>query len=191
MDKNLLRKEMKDLRLKIKDRNKRDEDIFNNLKELAEFNEATNVFIYISFNDEINTIKIIKWCLKNNKRVFVPRIVKGKSIMEAVEIKHLLQLRKNRFGIPEPMGGVGVLDGRDFELVIVPGLAFDKKGGRLGYGAGFYDRFLSKNNNGKILALAYNDMIIEDIPMEEHDVKIRKIVTESNIYIMEKNSWFN
>lgn len=186
MNKRELRKEMIIVRNKVRQKSKKDVAIFENLKNLDVFNDAESVFIYISTENEVNTIKIIKWCIKNNKRVFVPRIIKGKGAMEAIEIKHLLHLRKNNFGILEPVAGVGVFNASGIDLVIMPGIAFDKNGGRIGYGGGYYDRFLQKDCDGEIIALAYEDQVIEHIPMDNHDIRVQKLITETNLYIMEK-----
>ena len=160
-----------------------DKEILNRLCESRYFNEAKNIFIYISYGSEINTKDIINKALKENKRIYVPRTEFKSRIMDAVEISSLDNLIENSYGILEPSENEPHIDPNELDLIIVPGVAFDKKGGRMGYGAGFYDRYFKKINKDNIkritkLALAYDFQVIDEVPMEELDMPVDFIITE-------------
>jgi 5-formyltetrahydrofolate cyclo-ligase len=98
--------------------------------------------------------------------------------MKAVEIKGLDDLKESSFGVLEPESTLNAVNPKDIDLVLVPGLAFDKRGGRLGYGAGYYDSFLKEvKAEASKVAVAYSYQIIEKVPLEEHDVLIENILT--------------
>ncbi|MGL4772871.1 MAG: 5-formyltetrahydrofolate cyclo-ligase [Clostridium sp.] len=181
MDKKNIRKNILSLRARIKNTEEKNDKIFNNLISIKEFKECKSIFIYLSYKDEIDTFKIIKWCIENNKKVFVPKISEKSGVMDAIEIKDLDNLNENKYGILEPIAGDKVEDINDIDLVILPGAAFDLNGGRIGYGGGYYDRYL-KNYKKYIISLTYEIQILNEIPMEEHDVLFNALVSEKNIY---------
>lgn len=164
--------------LKTEEKNKFDKCIFNKLIESQEYINATNIFIYVSFQGEVDTYEIIKHAFKNHKRVYVPKVISKKFGMKAVEIKDLKDLKVGVCGIYEPDSFDNAVGENIIELVIVPGVAFDLSGGRVGYGGGFYDRFLKKlNPNATKIALAYDFQLINEIVIEEHDIKVDRIIT--------------
>jgi 5-formyltetrahydrofolate cyclo-ligase len=181
MDKKALRKHMMELRQSFSNetRSQYDSIIYNKLINCEYYNNAKVIFVYVSFMDEADTHKIINHALQNNKTVCVPKIINRTEGMKAVKIDSLSELKENGFGILEPETTTAAVDPKDIELILVPGLAFDKNGGRLGYGAGYYDRFFCEvRAEVKKIAVAYSFQVVDEVPMEEHDVLIDHIVTD-------------
>ena len=181
MDKKLLRKTMIEKRdaVDILDRQKADKEIKNTLINEEFYYMSKNIFIYVGFGSEINTSIYIKKFLDDGKKIYVPKIKKASRIMEAVEINGLEDLMENRFGILEPGDENQGVKKEILDLIILPGVAFDEKGGRLGYGGGYYDTFLQDTLSGITkVALAYDFQIIDLIPLEDHDMKADYIITE-------------
>lgn len=142
---------------------------------------ASTVMMYASAKSEVDTWNLIFSSLKAGKRIGLP-VTDGPKIM-AVEFKPDIKLVSGRFGIPEPDPRKSqIVQEDDLDLVIVPGVAFDRQGNRLGYGAGYYDRFLKGLKHRPLLiALAFDVQIMDEIPAEDHDVPLDLIVTESEI----------
>jgi len=175
-----LRKSMKLRRSELSDceRQERDNIIYEKLISSEAYLKAKVIFIYISYGDEVNTHSIVKHALSIGKRICVPKVISKETGMKSIEIKSLDELNAGAYGILEPHSEGIVVKPDEIDMIILPGLAFDKKGGRLGYGGGFYDRYLTqvKGNTVKA-ALAYNFQIIEKVPTEEFDVPIDYIIT--------------
>jgi 5-formyltetrahydrofolate cyclo-ligase len=150
-----------------------------NLFSTPEFMDAKTVMFYISKGSEVRTWEMIKNTVSMGKTVCVPLTdVKGNTITP-YEVKSNQDLGKGHFGIPEPRKDYcREVDAKDIDVVIVPGTAFDRKGERIGYGKGYYDRFLSRAANAKSIGLAYGFQVVQRIPSERHDVKVDIIVTE-------------
>ena len=138
---------------------------------------AQSVFIYYSIGSEVATQRIIDAALKCGKAVYLPRCSKNGE-MHAIRIASLDDLRPGMYSIPEPIG-TDELQGAP-DLTIVPGLAFDSYGGRMGYGGGYYDRFLA-NANTTAAALAYTCQVIERVPTGAHDAPVNYIITPAGI----------
>ena len=184
-DKKMLRKEILAKRKNIDTAKKEDMDkkIADKLYESKYYKEAKNIFIYISYDSEINTKEIINRALIDNKKVYVPRTEFKTRLMDAVEIASLDNLIESEYGILEPAMEEPHIEPDELDLIVVPGVAFDINGGRMGYGAGFYDRYFKKISKDRIekikkLALAYDFQILEKIPMDEQDVPVNYIITE-------------
>ena len=145
------------------------------LKNLGVFREAGIVACYISFDNEVYTHGLLKEFMEK-KDMLVP-VVKDKEILLS-HLKNWRELSSGAYGILEP--GKEFLRLRDFdevEVVITPGIVFDERGNRIGYGGGYYDRLLSSMDATKI-ALAYEFQVLKKIPAEKHDVRMDIIVTE-------------
>ena len=145
--------------------------------ESPEFNVADSILVYISFQKEPETREVIKKALALKKKVYAPK-VEGDFIC-VCELHSLDNLKPGKFGIHEPSGETKC-DVREFDLVIVPGLAFDLHGNRLGRGGGFYDRLLS-STNAEFIAFAFEEQIVPAIPTLEHDIKVHKIFTDKRV----------
>lgn len=155
--------------------------IMDNFLNSEYIDKSNVVFIYVSMENEINTISMISKLLNMGKRVAVPKVIPDKKEMVALEIKSLSELNESgAFGILEPdMTKEDI--GHKVDLIIVPGLAFDKRGYRIGYGGGFYDKFLEKYNDITTVCLCYNFQIIDNIPYEDFDEKVDVIITEDEM----------
>ena len=130
-------------------------------------------------SDEVQLYSLIEKALAEGKRVALPLIV-GKGVMEAVRVRALSDLVPGAFDIPTVREERReIVDPKSLDCVLVPGAAFSRTGARLGLGAGFYDRFLSeKAPQAQRIAVAFSCQLMEDIPVEAHDVKMQWIVTE-------------
>lgn len=180
MDKNELREYMKFLRssMSLEEKHKKDRSIFNKVVNNKQYIEAETIMAYVSFELEVDTICIIKNALENNKIVCVPKIINKKDGMKAVKIEKLEDLIKNKFGILEPVNFEKEFNGKDIDLFLVPGLAFDENGGRIGYGAGYYDRFLKNSKDTSLkIGLAYDFQVIDKVPMTENDIYLDIIIS--------------
>lgn len=161
-------------------------------------NRSLTVFIYASFRDEPDTSDLMSCCWMKGDRVLVPKVV-GNGRFTLHELKGAGELLPGAWGIPEPAEHTDIWpDSRlsEIDLVVVPGLAYDKTGGRIGFGGGFYDRFIStlslsedKSAGAIIAAIAFHEQILTDcIPMEPHDFKVDLLFTASGtIYINESS----
>lgn len=157
------------------------ERIMARLFELDEFKKANFIMFYVDFKNEVMTQDAIAKALSMGKRVAVPKTVKDEGLW-AIEIKSLDDLSAGAFGILEPTKLENRVDPEELDLVIVPGVAFDRKGHRLGFGAGYYDRFLPKLRPGvKKIAVAFEVQLVDSVPAEEHDIRMDAILTEEQL----------
>lgn len=144
------------------------------------FLQAKSLYCYVSYNQEVMTKPLITKALELGKKVAVPKVI-GDDI-EFFYIQSLEELGKGYQGIEEPMGDVGELTKAEDEeaLMILPGLAFDESCNRVGYGGGYYDRYLSKHeeHHFKKLALAFDFQVVHSLEMEACDWKVDGILTE-------------
>lgn len=145
------------------------------------FQLATKILTYHSLPDEIGTHRHIeRW--HKAKQLFLPRVI-GE---ELDVIKYSPSLtRQGSFNITEPCGDNNI-NPQELDLIIVPGVAFDLNGNRLGRGKGFYDRLLNNTNALKI-GIGYDCQLLEQIPAEPHDVKMDAVITPNNIIILNHN----
>lgn len=184
-DKKTLRQETLLKRDAIPENIKEEKDtaIRQGIIRLPEFTDAKTIFFYASFRSEADTIEMIKISLSQGKQVILPKVDKENKKLKLYEIKDMNELAKGYMGILEPSVSEERLTGLDdIDLVIIPGGAFDVSGNRLGYGAGFYDRLLAgMKKKIPIIAPAYEEQIVDNIPSEPHDVKVNKIVTERRV----------
>ena len=156
-------------------------DIFNQIINMDVYKNAACIYAYCDINNEVATSMIIKSALSSGKRVALPKIVSvnGKDEMQFFEITQLdeTQIKKGYFGIPEP---VTEITPPAPDIVIVPGVAFSKKLQRLGYGGGFYDRFL--DDSMIKIAPAFEFQLYDELPCEDHDILMDYIVTPDGKY---------
>ena len=181
MDKNAIRADIIEKRNALSTR-KREEyniELFHKLIKQEEFLSAQMILCYVSFGNEVDTHKIINYAFQNSKRVAVPKVLE-KRRMEFYEIHSLEELCPSKLGILEPVSKVPIAyeEGLNYTM-IMPGVAFDKELHRIGYGGGYYDRYLERYSKEdiKTLALAYDFQIYDDIPTEVHDYRPKKVIT--------------
>ena len=143
------------------------------------YRNARTVFCYIGTDREIDTKALLTAALADGKRLALPLCV-GKGIMEAREIRSLDDLVNGKYDIPAPAASCPIVEPEEFDLVIVPCSTGNEKGQRLGYGGGFYDRYLGKTRCPKVL-LCRKRLVKEEIPVEEHDLRMDCLATEDGI----------
>ncbi len=147
------------------------------LISLEEIGNADTVLMFASFGSEINTWEIAGKLLTAGKKLAYPKCGRG-GVMTFHLISGTSDLKAGAYGISEPESSLPCPDVTSRTVCIVPGLAFTEAGARLGYGGGFYDRFLEKYPEMPTIALAYEAMITKALPTERHDAAVKYIVTE-------------
>ena len=158
--------------------------IAKKLFSLPEFKKADVIFTYVSFGSEVGTHEIIKKSLALGKTVAVPVADFKKRKLIPVEFTSFSALKKSRFGVPEPdLKKSRKIPASSIDLIIVPGVAFDLKRNRIGYGKGFYDGFLSRNSGIKNVAFAFGLQIFRKIPSGKADMKVMKILGEKRTIV--------
>ncbi|MDU7147618.1 MAG: 5-formyltetrahydrofolate cyclo-ligase [Clostridium sp.] len=181
-EKKILRNKILEIRDSLNNNEKElmDNKIFNELINTDLYKRAINIFIYISFSNEINTRNIIEKAFEDKKNVFIPKVYKDDKLMKAVKLNSIDELKKNSMGILEPIDDSNYIEKENIDLIVVPGVVFDKECNRVGYGGGYYDRYLKdiKSKENKI-ALAYDLQIVDKIESEVHDIKVDYIITNT------------
>ncbi len=147
--------------------------IQRNLKKIEAFRNAEKVACYYSIGSEVRTLDIIQQMISEGRTVALPRIVDDELVF--CSVKSFEELQKGEFGIMEPRKSCPVVD--EFDIILVPAVAMMRTGQRLGYGRGYYDRFLSKHKTPAI-ALEYSKLVVRNIPKSEGDIPIQWVVTE-------------
>lgn len=143
---------------------------------LPKYQEADTIFTFVGTKDEIDTTCLIEAALQAGKTVGVPRSSEG-GIMAVYAISGLHDLHPGRFGILEPDAGAIPIAIEEIDFCVIPCLACDLKGNRLGHGGGYYDRYLSKRRMDTAV-VCYHDLILPEVPVMEHDIPIDRVVTE-------------
>lgn len=175
LDKTALRKEIRE-----KKRAMAQEDIRLRSQRLTEkflqsdsYNNAKTIYGYLPYNQEVLTWDLLRRAMEDGKRVAVPKVYEKE--MKFIYITDFSQVSTGYCGIPEPVEDGPVAEDRE-ALVLMPGLAFDREGHRIGYGGGFYDRFLSDEPNHPTIALCYDFQVQEDLPVEEFDIPVDMVI---------------
>ena len=147
-----------------------------------EFKDAKTVLFYVSYDNEVNTHEMIKKCLEIKKQVVVLKTDANHRTMLCSSLTNWDDLVAGAYNILEPRQEcLKEVSPESIDLIVIPGIAFDCQGNRIGHGMGYYDRLLKKKSNAHCLGLAFEFQIVEKIPPEKHDVKVKKIVTEKRI----------
>jgi len=154
------------------------QSVWNILAATPEFTKAKAVGAFASTPTEINTFSILENSLESGKKLFLPRVAKDKSGFDYYRVDSLKNLSPGHFGIPEPIGNRKA-KWEELDLVLVPGLAFDKKGNRLGYGQGYYDQALPRlKKSCWTIGLAYSFQVDDEVPNSPRDVPVMALLTE-------------
>lgn len=154
------------------------------LFKLPEFKKAKTIMFYVSFGNEVATHSMIKEALQQKKKVVVPKIKSNRTLAVYEIINFSKDLQRGSFGILEPTHSKRrVTPKTEIDLAVVPGVCFDwEKGTRLGFGAGYYDRFLQGIKDTTVLiGIAFEQQLARGVPCKVHDVSMHKIVTERRI----------
>ena len=178
-DKKSLRAELLQLRADMEKnvRKEIDERIYNNLRGLDCVKECGTFLVYASSPAEVDTRRFINSALAAGKTVAVPKCV-GKD-MRFLAVTSLSSLVRSRFGVDEPVDGSEIAHFSD-TVCIVPALRFDRSGHRIGWGGGFYDRFLS-GYSGVSVGICY-EQCCGEVPKNDHDIPVDMVITENGIY---------
>lgn len=160
--------------------------IISSLLKVTEFKNSKNVMAYLSFDNEVDSQELIKYCKEQGKRIFIPYCKKEGYKMIPTEIKDIKkEVIRNKFGYMEhKLEYLRPANIEDMDIIILPGVAFDKKCYRIGYGSGYYDRFL-KNVKDKIptIGLSYDFQILSTVQVEDFDVPLDYVITEKRIIV--------
>ena len=152
--------------------------IENNLFNLSQFKKSKLAMFFVSFNSEVNTHEMIKKSLQN-KKVAVPKVLQHE-IEPSIILDVDSLVPSGKFGILEPIEAMKIAY-KNIDLVLVPGIAFDNEGHRIGYGFGYYDKFLKKVPKAVKIGLCFDFQIVDKIPHEEHDVAVDFVITEARV----------
>lgn len=182
--KKALRKEIIQNRLKLSLEaiKTKSDTITNKVIELNLIEGKNNVMLYVDFRNEVMTKRLINYVLKNHITLILPRIDMKTRTMSLHIVNDLKDLVLSSYGILEPPYDLPMIKEEDVDLIISPGVAFDREGYRLGYGGGFYDRLLSqKRKEVPVVSLAFDLQIVKQVPTEPHDIQVNYIVTENEV----------
>lgn len=175
MDKQALRKQIRDQK-----RAMTEEQIVSKSEKLGElflaseaYRQAKTIYGYLPYNQEVRTVAMLEQAIADGKRVAVPKCY-GEE-MRFIYLDDLSKVEKGYCGIPEPVEDGPVAEDKT-ALVLMPGLAFTKEGLRMGYGGGFYDKFLAAEPEHPTLALCYDFQMVEHIPTEDYDIPVNTVL---------------
>ena len=160
---------------------RKSDHIIKRLRRQAEFSKAKTVHCFVSMNErrEVNTHDLVREMISNGKRVVVPVTNFSEGTLRHLQLDSFDDLESNKWGVLEPDDGREVKPA-EMDLVIVPMVGGDEGGNRLGYGEGFYDRFLKGVSCPKI-GLLFEKNVIQEIPVEDFDIPMDKIITEDRV----------
>jgi len=163
-----------------------------NAQALLESRSKAAFMVYVPFRSELDLTKLIEWGWQSGREVIVPRCIAADRSMTLHYLRSWDQLASGAYGImePNPLVTPAIEKGFVPDIVFVPGLAFDRKGGRLGYGGGYYDRFAASQLElaGEAartlwIGTAFEAQLVDEVPLEEHDLPMHGIITELDVYL--------
>jgi 5-formyltetrahydrofolate cyclo-ligase len=160
-------------------------DIF---RATPEFHKAKSIGAFASTDGEINTYSLLEGILSSGKNLYLPRVVKDKTHFDFYPVTNLKIMQPGAFGILEPTG-TKAADWAELDLVLVPGLAFDRHGNRLGFGKGYYDRVLPLlRKSTLIVGLAYSFQMVDEVPVSTEDVPVKALLSEKGFSHCDKKA---
>ncbi len=171
-----IRKEFLGIRKNIISKKDKSLKIFSSIINDKDYLNSRVIAIYKSLGNEVSTDRLIKYSLSLGKTVVLPKV--DKSIMNFYKIDNNTKYKKSLFGIDEPISNEIITD---IDLFIIPGVVFGKDLNRVGFGKGYYDKYLENNNAIKI-GICFEEQVIDSIDSDTNDVKMDKIITDKNIY---------
>lgn len=172
----------KELRRAIRERKRAmtEEEIVSRSARLGElfaqseaYRNAATIYGYLPYNQEVRTVPMLEQAIRDGKKVAVPKVYGD--TMKFIYLEDLSQVAKGYAGIPEPIADEPVAHD-ETALVLMPGLAFDPQGHRIGYGGGFYDKFLAAEPDHPTLALCYEFQMLPQLDTEEHDIPVNTVL---------------
>lgn len=185
MEKSKIRAQYKKIRESIEDRKIKSSEITKKIVQSDFYKEAKVIAMYSSLSSEVDTASLIIKALSDKKIVVLPKVV-SKEELEFYSISKLERLvEKGSFGIKEPWAKVdNFIDKDEIDLMIVPGICFDKNKNRVGFGKGFYDRYLADKNNVIKIGICFEEQVLQNdfISTDEYDIKMDMVITDKEIY---------
>ena len=160
--------------------------ITDRVMQLQEYQQANCIMWYVDVRDEARTRHALPAALESGKRIVIPYCVDGE--LELFHLEAMEELETGMYKILEPRSDLREVeaknvDVKDLDLILVPGVAFDARGGRTGHGKGYYDKLLENAKaETPLISLAFECQMFDEIPMQSHDIFMDKVVTESNVY---------
>jgi 5-formyltetrahydrofolate cyclo-ligase len=148
---------------------------------LKQIHNGETVMVYTSKEKEADTVPFISALFERKNPVVVPIIVREDVSLRLSYLRDFSALVPSTFGVPEPIGNEIPADPDDIDTIIIPMLGFDHQGGRIGYGAGYYDRFLAKHPSMRKIGIAFACQEMDEIPLDENDIPLDRIITEDGI----------
>lgn len=139
------------------------------------YQNALSIYGYLSYNQEIRTLPILRRAMIDGKRVAVPKVYGDE--MRFIWMDDLSLVAPGYYDIPEPIADGPVADD-ELALMLMPGLAFDPEGHRVGYGGGFYDRYLAAHPDHKLVALCYGFQLVDHLDCEAHDIPVHRVIPD-------------
>jgi 5-formyltetrahydrofolate cyclo-ligase len=182
MPKIKLRRIMLEKRKKLSSEERRNASfhIQQSLLESEVYVKAKHLVLYSSIHNEVDSSLVMNDALTSGRKVFLPVVADMGLIFR--EVKETTALQKGAFGIMEPPASNSVISPEKVDLIVVPGIAFDLQGHRVGYGKGYYDKALhSLEKQGKLIAVCYDFQLVDEIAGEPHDVMVDMMITEKRI----------
>ncbi len=184
MIKKALRQQLREImaRLSPTELHERSVRACSRLAETPEYERAEILMVFLSLPAEIDTTPLVLRAWRDRKRVLAPKVSWEQRRMLPIEIRSLGDdVRESPLGLREPAEGVPI-PVADIDMVIVPGLGFDRLGNRIGRGRGFYDRFLAHRDwQGVAGGLAFQEQVVDHVPVSEHDMQVDMLVTDTEV----------
>ena len=171
MDKTALRREIREKKkaMSTEEIDVRSARLGELFAQTEAYKDAKTIYGYMPYNQEVRTVPILEQAIRDGKKVAVPKVYGD--TMKFIYLEDLTQVEKSDMGIPEPVADEPVAEDQT-ALVLMPGLAFDKEGHRIGYGGGFYDKFLMAEPNHPTVALCYDFQMYAHLDTEEFDIPV-------------------
>jgi len=145
--------------------------------------EAESILLYLPFRGEVDIEELISLGWYQKKSIYVPRCIPSTLALEVVKLENMNQLQVGHYGLREPNNESIISDPQILDLIIIPGSVYDKQGGRLGYGAGYYDRFLLHCRENTVrLAPCFDIQIVDEVKRRSHDQLMDILVTEKQMF---------
>ena len=185
MDKKQLRKEIICLRdtLSAAERDAKAEIIIKNLLATELYQKANHIMLFAAFGSELNLLPLVETIIKAGKHAYLPVVDKKINRILPIEVHKLEDLKPGCYGIPEPSPDNYLESTPDLlDLIITPAVAFDNDKYRIGYGAGYYDRFFASLKNDIIkIGVGFDEQLISEVPREPHDIQLDYVLTDKRL----------
>ncbi len=153
--------------------------IVERLKELHDIHTAATIMVFLNFGSEVETDAFISWGWEMGKRIIAPLCRPSDREMFPYIINDFNDLESGNYGIREPRAEYAdIVPHEEIDVVLIPAVAFDRRGRRVGYGGGYYDRFLSKIPRAARIGVVFSSQIVPDVKSDPHDIPAQRIVTE-------------